>query len=127
MAVLAETVDAPDVRRYPHRRPCPAVGAPPPEWSSSVLATARKAPTQQIRVKPVWKNYCIVLKDEMPRIGSGYRPVEAKVGYKWVRVRSRLGGPATRIRRAVWDTIVSETSRHILKNTDPEYVKRRTS
>lgn len=126
MAVLAETVAGPDTRKYPHRRACPPIGAPTPPWPEETASRAQKAQRRPVRLsKPVWRNFCIYFQDEAPAIGSGYRPIDAKVGHKWVRVRPRTGGRASRISRATWDRLVKETSAYVLRNTDPEYITRR--
>ena len=33
--------------------------------------------------------YDLMLKDELPRVGSGYRRVVVEIGRKWVKVRSK--------------------------------------
>ena len=37
-----------------------------------------------------WKSYRIHAHDEVTRIGCGHRTVLARVGRKWVRVKSRV-------------------------------------
>lgn len=37
-----------------------------------------------------WKHYRIHAHDEVPYIGSGQHTVLAKIGRKWVRVKSRV-------------------------------------
>jgi len=51
--------------------------------------------------------------DPLPRVGSGLRLVEAKLGHKWVKIRIP-GEQATRIRRNVWDTEIA----HVLYHKD---------
>lgn len=49
--------------------------------------------------------YYIYLQDEAPRIGAGWRPVMASIGYKWVKLRPTHAERGTKIRRAVWDSL----------------------
>lgn len=56
-----------------------------------------------------WRVFNVTLKDEIPRVGSGERLVEAEVGTKWVRVRKHTRYAETahtsRLRRASWDAL----------------------
>jgi len=53
---------------------------------------------------PAW----IWAKDEVPKIGSGIRPVFAKIGRKWVLIRPVTNPTAvsTRVLKSTWDRIV---------------------
>jgi hypothetical protein len=58
----------------------------------------------------------LVLADELqPHIGSGHRWVEAKIGYKWVFVRERTESNRKRIKRDLWDTLVTQTERYLAR------------
>jgi hypothetical protein len=60
--------------------------------------------------------YHLVLADELqPQVGSGHRWVEAKVGYKWVFVRERTEANRKRIKRQLWDTLVEQTERYLIR------------
>lgn len=50
------------------------------------------------------KRVRVLLHDEAPRIGSGWRIVEVEVGRKWVRLKVP-GGARTRLRRSIWEPI----------------------
>lgn len=56
-----------------------------------------------------WKVFRVHLNDEIPRVGSGERLVEADVGRKWVRVRrhSRFADTAHSSRLGVnaWEAL----------------------
>jgi hypothetical protein len=64
----------------------------------------------------------LVLQDELqPQVGSGRRIVEAKIGYKWVRVRdvARAKFAPTnfkRIKRREWDVLVEQSKAHQKRN-----------
>lgn len=64
----------------------------------------------------------LVLQDELqPQIGCGHRIVEAKIGYKWVRVRdvARAKFSPTnfkRIKRRDWDALVEQSKAHQKRN-----------
>lgn len=47
---------------------------------------------------PNWKVFQVHLNDDIPRVGSGKRTVEADIGRKWVYVRrwTRYSGKALR-------------------------------
>ena len=55
-----------------------------------------------------WKNYRIHCHDELPYIGSGHRTVMAKVGRKWVRVKSRVHEKSwpSKIKLKTWNVIL---------------------
>jgi len=57
----------------------------------------------------------LFLKDELPRIGSGRRIVDAEVGHVWVTVRGKVRG-VQRIRRSEWDELVDTSYQHKLRN-----------
>jgi len=56
-----------------------------------------------------WSNYRIHANDELRSIGSGRRTVLARVGRKWVRIKSRVsGGWAQRVHINTWNKILIE-------------------
>ena len=54
--------------------------------------------------------YRLHLKDEAPRIGSGWRVVNlVRLGPKWATVKSAYGPRVTKkFRRSVWDRLTKE-------------------
>lgn len=56
-----------------------------------------------------WRVFHVHLNNEIPRVGSGERLVEADVGTKWVRVRRHTRYAKTahtsRLRRSAWDAL----------------------
>lgn len=48
------------------------------------------------------------LRDQLPRIGCGFRYVAAKIGRKWVHITSECGRVKTRIRIEAWHQITKE-------------------
>jgi hypothetical protein len=50
----------------------------------------------------------VYFEDEAPTIGSGWRPVIAKIGYKWVHVRDPNAQRGKKIKRDVWDKLRKE-------------------
>ena len=57
-----------------------------------------------------WKSYRIHAHDEVTRIGSGHRTVLARIGRKWVRVKSRVDPSrwAQRVHINIWNKIVTK-------------------
>lgn len=49
--------------------------------------------------------YHVYLEDEAPRIGCGWRLVEAVVGYKWARLTETSTNHKQRLRRSTWDQL----------------------
>ena len=49
--------------------------------------------------------YRVYFEDECPAIGAGWRLVMAKIGYKWVHVKTPGAGRGTRISRKMWDKL----------------------
>ena len=49
--------------------------------------------------------YRVYFEDECPTVGAGWRPVIAKVGYKWVRLKAPHAERGTKIKRIVWDKL----------------------
>jgi hypothetical protein len=47
----------------------------------------------------------VYFQDEAPRIGAGWRPVLAQIGYKWVRIKTPGAERGVRIKRETWDTL----------------------
>ena len=64
----------------------------------------------------------LILNDELqPQVGGGFRIVEAKIGYKWVRVRcvARAKFSPTnfkRVKRRDWDAIVAQSKAYFERN-----------
>lgn len=56
-------------------------------------------------MKPTW----IYLEDEAPTIGAGWRPVIARIGYKWVHIKTPGALRGTRIKRKLWDEIIDKS------------------
>ena len=54
------------------------------------------------------ERYCVYFHDEAPLIGAGHRLVIAKVGYKWVHVRTPNALRGTKIKRQTWDKLRKE-------------------
>lgn len=52
-----------------------------------------------------WKWHYVYFEDQAPAIGAGWRPVMAKAGWKWVKLRIPGRERGTKIRRSVWDTL----------------------
>lgn len=52
-------------------------------------------------MKPEW----VYLEDEAPSIGAGWRPVIARIGYKWVHIKTPGAERGTKIRREIWDKL----------------------
>ena len=54
--------------------------------------------------------YRLHLKDEAPRIGSGWRVVNlVRIGPKWATVKAAYGSLVTKkFRRSVWDGLTKE-------------------
>ena len=59
--------------------------------------------------------YEIVVGNELPRIGSGYRFVYASEGRKWIHVTDLKGEGKTRLSKRQWDKI---KKRDTLSQTD---------
>ena len=57
--------------------------------------------------------YRLYLKDEAPRIGSGWRVVNlVRLGPKWATVKSAYGPRVTKkFRRSVWDKIATASTK----------------
>lgn len=49
--------------------------------------------------------HSIVVANELPRIGSGYRVVRVQTGTKWVYVSDLDGEGRTRLTQKAWSTI----------------------
>lgn len=51
------------------------------------------------------QRFNVYFEDEAPRIGAGWRVVEATIGYKWVKLRVPNAERGTKILRSVWDRL----------------------
>ncbi len=61
-------------------------------------------------MKPVVFSRRVFFHDEAPKIGSGWRRVLViSVGPKWAKIKGYYSPRATRLKRSVWDQIVSRT------------------
>tara|TARA_R110002020_G_scaffold310700_1_gene526389 strand:+ start:175 stop:516 length:342 start_codon:yes stop_codon:yes gene_type:complete len=77
--------------------------------------------------------YDIMLKDEAPRIGSGFRSVYVKEGRKWAYMTSHLGNPEDKEGKVVkrftlkaWRNLKASHERFLERN-DPDAVAQRLS
>jgi len=87
----------------------------------------------RIKQERYGKKYEIVLGDEAPRIGSGFRIVYVKEGRKWAYMTSHSGDPDVRERKVRkrfrlkrWKEIEASHERY-LKRNDPDEVARKLS
>jgi len=87
----------------------------------------------RIKQERYGKKYEIVLGDEAPRIGSGFRIVYVKEGRKWAYMTSHSGDPTVRegkvrkrFRLKRWKEIEASHERY-LKRNDPDEVARKLS
>lgn len=51
------------------------------------------------------EKFHVYFEDEAPRIGAGWRIVQASIGYKWVKLKAPTADRGTKIKRSVWDTL----------------------
>ncbi len=51
------------------------------------------------------ERYHVYFEDEARIIGSGWRPVIARIGYKWVHIKTPNAERGTRIKREIWDKL----------------------
>ena len=78
--------------------------------------------------------YDIVLNDEAPRIGSGFRTVYVKEGRKWAVMTSHDGDPEDKESRVikkrfplkVWHLMKASHERYLKRNDPVEVAKRRS-
>ena len=77
--------------------------------------------------------YDIVLNNEAPRIGSGYRTVYVKEGRKWATLTNHTGDPDKKEGKVIkkfklkaWNEIKAAHNRY-LKRNDPDEVAKRQS
>ena len=54
------------------------------------------------------EKYRVYFEDEAPTIGCGWRPVIARIGYKWVHVKDPNAERGKKIPREVWDKLRKE-------------------
>lgn len=54
------------------------------------------------------ERYRVYFEDECPSIGAGWRPVVARIGYKWVHIKTPGAERGTKIKRLVWDKLRKE-------------------
>ena len=88
----------------------------------------------KLKQKKHGTRYDIVLNDEAPRIGSGFRTVYVKEGRKWATMTSHEGDPDNKesrvvkkkFRLKVWHEIKASHERY-LKRNDPDEVAKRHS
>ena len=50
------------------------------------------------------ENHWVLLQDEFPRIGSGFRQIEVQFGYKWVHIRSS-DGIKYKVKPKTWNSL----------------------
>ncbi len=85
----------------------------------------------EIKQKLYGTRYDIMLKDEAPRIGSGFRSVYVREGRKWAHMTSHLGDPEDREGKVIkrftlkaWKNLKASHER-FLKRNDPDEVAKR--
>ena len=88
----------------------------------------------KLKQKKYGTRYDIVLNDEAPRIGSGFRTVYVKEGRKWATMTSHEGDPDNKesrvvkkkLRLKVWHEIKASHERYLKRNDPDEVAKRRS-
>lgn len=58
----------------------------------------------------------LFFQNEAEHIGSGYRVVLAKIGYKWVSLYHVYSGASKRLTRQHYDSILQQTEQRIKRN-----------
>jgi len=56
----------------------------------------------------------LLLADELPRIGSGWRPVDVSIGRRWVHIKSKAG--KHKITKGAWGALVKTMQRYHQRN-----------
>ena len=54
----------------------------------------------------------VYLEDEAPRLGAGWRLIEAKVGRKWAHLRDGMDRRA-RLPKETWNNIIEKSTRGV--------------
>ena len=87
----------------------------------------------KIKQEKYGKKYEIVLGNEAPRIGSGFRIIYVKEGRKWAHLTSHPHDPDNRERKVTkkltlnkWNQLKASHERY-LKRNDPDEVARKLS
>ena len=60
----------------------------------------------------------VLLHDEMPRIGSGFRHVNVSIGKKWAHIQSIATKVRQRIKIERWDEIERSMKKYLERNTN---------
>ena len=60
----------------------------------------------------------VLLHDEMPRIGSGFRHVNVSIGKKWAHIQSIATKVRQRIKIGRWDEIERSMKKYLERNTN---------
>ena len=60
--------------------------------------------------------YWLLLHDELPRIGSGFRHVDVSIGRKWVHIKSVISKVRHKIRLQKWNEIKGSMDRYTERN-----------
>ena len=60
----------------------------------------------------------ILLQDELPRIGSGFREVEVSFGRKWVHIRTR--NVKYKVRPAAWASLRDKMRKYWDRNQEEQ-------
>ena len=60
----------------------------------------------------------VMLHDELPRIGSGFRHVNVSIGKKWVHVQSITTKVRQRIKIKIWEEIKKSMKKYLERNTN---------
>ena len=60
----------------------------------------------------------VLLHDELPRIGSGFRHVNVSIGKKWAHIQSIATKVIQRIKIRRWDEIERSMKKYLERNTN---------
>jgi len=60
----------------------------------------------------------VLLHDELPRIGSGFRHVNVSIGKKWAHIQSIATKVRQRIKIERWDEIERSMKKYLERNTN---------
>ncbi len=60
----------------------------------------------------------VLLHDELPRIGSGFRHVNVSIGKKWAHIQSIATKVRQRIKRGRWNEIERSMKKYLERNTN---------
>ena len=60
----------------------------------------------------------VLLHDELPRIGSGFRHVNVSIGKKWAHVQAVTTKVRQRIKVGTWNEIERSMKKYLERNTN---------